>query len=149
MPADVNRRLAELESTRLADREVIADLTAKMARLEAENRSMRQWTTDRFMAMWETSNSRDVNVVQALHDIHALQVEENARQIRMERTAANLEILLQIPALPLAMSGPTEPSVPEVAPSPTLPDKPEIPVSDSKKREGSVGLESEAKRLKL
>lgn len=164
MPAVVTERLARFETTSIADREVMADLTQKIARLEAENRSIRQWTSDRFMAMWEASNGRDVHIVQALHDIHALQVEENGRQIRMQCVAEKLEALLRMPAsppLPASLPHPTSPPHAIPPPEPTTPDvgaasptpmedtEGEIPVGDSKKRGGSVGLESEPKRQKL
>lgn len=115
---------------------------------------MRQWTSDRFMAMWETSNGRDVNIVQALHDIHAIQVEENARQIRLQHMAEKLEALLQMPALPspaIPSVHPPEPTAPEVqVTSPTPQDnEEEILAGDSKKRGGSAGLESMAKRQKV
>lgn len=157
--ANVTERLAKLEASSLADREVIAELGQKIARLESENRSMREWSSGRFMAMWETSNARDVNVVQALQNIHALQVEENARQIRIQQTAENLEVLLRMPALPIPMvpgQPPAQnPTGQDAGPMPDLPVFPpedaerEIPVGESKKRGRSASSEASSKRPKL
>ena len=106
IPSTIIERLAEYESGHLADRERIKELGQRVARLEAENHSLREWSSDRFMSLWESTKGQDVNVVQALQNIHALQVEDNVRQNRIQQTVRNLEGLLRnttigtMPALP-------------------------------------------------
>ena len=145
IPPGVAERLAEYESGRLADRETIEELGQRVARLEAENRSMREWSSDRFMSLWENTKGHDVNVVLALQNIHALQVEDNARQVRIQQTARNLEGLLRratggtMPAPPLV--GPpvrSPPSLPPITTSPSpagnvsaAPESPLSPVPGS------------------
>lgn len=168
IPDNVAERLAKLEASRLADQEVIAELAQKMARLESENRTMREWSSDRLMAIWETSNGRDVNIVQALHNIHAVQVEEHGRQIQLQRTTEHLEALLRSTTLPPPAAQPTHNTELTVTPvdpplaaqeaeppfnSPTSPEDPEgeIPSGESKKRGRSVSSKSSgsSKRQKL
>jgi len=81
IPSTIAERLAEYESGRLADRERIEELGQRVAQLEAENRSMREWSSNRFMSLWENTKGHDANIVQALQNIHALQVEDNVRQL--------------------------------------------------------------------
>jgi len=40
---------------------------------------MWEWSSNRFMSLWENMKGHDANIVQALQNIHALQVEDNAR----------------------------------------------------------------------
>lgn len=159
IPAQVSKRLAQLESWRRADQEMIAELSQKITRMESENRSMREWSSDRFMSMWETSNGRDVNIMHALQNMHAILVEENTRQTRIRQTAENLESLLQMPT-------PSLPPMPAVDP-PILPQPPTSPtrsrpsspfpsgqaedgeIRDSRKRTRSVVSDSHSKRQKL
>lgn len=118
IPSTIVERLAEYESGRLADRERIEELGQRVARLEAENRSLREWSSDRFMSLWESTKGQDVTVVQALQNIHALQVEDNARQNRIQQTARNLEGLLRNTTIGTM---PALPSVPPLRPGRSLP----------------------------
>jgi hypothetical protein len=125
IPSTIVERLAEYESGRLADRERIEELGQRIARLEAENRSLREWSSDRFMSLWESTKGQDVNVVQALQNIHALQVEDNARQNRIQQTARNLEGLLRNTTIGTM---PALPSVPPLRPGRSLPPIITLPV---------------------
>jgi len=139
IPSTIAERLAEYESGRLADRERIEELGQRVARLEAENRSMREWSSDRFMSLWENTKGHDANIVQALQNIHALQVEDNARQLRIQQTTRNLEGLLRkptlgaMPTLP-PVAPPMKPVLPQITANSTLPaddasGAPESPLS--------------------
>lgn len=128
------------------------ELGQKVARLESETRSLRDWCSDRFMSLWESTKGHDVNIVQALHNIHALQLEDNARQVRIQETAKNLESLLRMgnTAAPTSIT-PTTSTRPEILP-PAEPAPPQSPTSQedseeegeiiSKKRPLSVGSEA-------
>jgi hypothetical protein len=120
MPNNIAEKFAEYEAGRLADREIIAELGQKIARLESENRSMREWSSDRFMSLWENTKGRDVNVVQALQNIHALVVEENGRQIRIRQTAENLEALIRM----------THPNMPPLD-TPAMPGSSTLPIAST------------------
>jgi hypothetical protein len=175
IPAQVSERLAQLESLRRADQETIAELGQKVARMECENRSMREWSSDRFLSMWETSNGRDVNVIQALQNLYAILVEENTRQTRIRQTAENIESLLQMSTPSLPMPTPSLPPMPtpSLPPMPALdppmfprpptsqagsrPSSPTSPsgqaedgeIGESRKRTRSVVSDSPSKRPKL
>jgi len=99
LPPDIVERLAAYESASRVDREVVAGLSEKVARLEAENRSMRDWFSDRLLSVWENTRSRDAGVMQVLQNMHTLLMEESSRQGRLQVTAQNLESLLKVPSL--------------------------------------------------
>ena len=100
LPPDIVERLARYESASRVDQEIVAGLSEKVARLEAENRSMRDWFSDRLLSVWENTRSRDAGVMQVLQNMHGLLMEESSRQDRLQVTAENLEALLKVSSLP-------------------------------------------------
>ena len=93
--------------------------------MEAENRTLRDWSTDRFMSMNESMQAHDNNIVQALQNIHALQLEDSARQRRIEEASKSLEVLLRM-APSTSMSLPRFTTTP--APAPSIPSPAPAPV---------------------
>jgi hypothetical protein len=116
IPTDIADRLVEFEKGRLADREKMEELAQKVSRLEAENRSLRDWSSDRFMSMWESMKGHDVNIMQALQNIHTLQLEDTTRQIRIQETAKSMESMIRIASTSALPTFSTMPSLPRVTP---------------------------------
>ena len=93
--------------------------------MEAENRTLRDWSTDRFMSMNESMQAHDNNIVQALQNIHALQLEDSVCQRRIEEASKSLEVLLRM-APSTSMSLPRFTTTP--APAPSIPSPAPAPV---------------------
>ena len=87
LPTDIVERLAAFESASQVDWEALAGLSEKVARLEAENRSMRDWFSDQLLSVWENTRSRDAGVMQVLQNMHTLLMEESSHQGRLQVTA--------------------------------------------------------------
>lgn len=95
-------------------------MAQKVARLEAENRTLRDWSTDRFVSMWESMHGHDINVVRALQNIHTLQLEDTVRQRRIEEASKSLDALLRIRPSTSRVTA-TTPAPPSTTSFPPLP----------------------------
>jgi len=125
LPPDIVERLARYESASRVDQEIVAGLSEKVARLEAENRSMRDWFSDRLLSVWENTRSRDAGVMQVLQNMHGLLMEESSRQDRLQVTAENLEALLKVSSLP-PLEAPSNVTANDSTPRPANPPAPTV-----------------------
>jgi hypothetical protein len=94
---DVLTKLENYESGRSLLLERIEELSQAIARLAAENRSMREWFMSRLQVLWENASQRDATTAETLKAIleHAV---EMSRHVDLRNFGEKMEAFLQVPA---------------------------------------------------
>jgi len=107
---EIIKKLEDYELSKSAQLEKIEEMSQAIARLTAENRSIRQWVDGRIHVMWDQINRRDERIGIAMKKVleHA---EEMSRHLGLREAAEQLEGLLTVPVRSWdAQSLPTKPT---------------------------------------